>query len=272
LDIDIKQTVHVKDYGAIPDTGEPQGENILDAIMSAVEMGEGTRVLFDPGVYYINAPKIIGDHNRNTVVSPDQALYHLFISNAHGLIIDGNGAALIFEDYFAGAFKFDRCDGVSLINMTIDYKEAPWTQGEVISVDSASMSFEYRVYNDATDLLSDTRMVGAINEKKFNDQVFGMVMDQNNPVLLKKSSNDYFFISGYEKTGDRLYRVYVDDVVYLNPNFIDTGDKITLNNRGVAGSAIDVINSDNIYKKRDCLRVALYRYNRRIRQRRIDCR
>ena len=227
--ITANETINVRDFGAVPNTAEPQGKKIKEAIDAAAAKGNGTRVLFEEGTYRIEPP------------ADKTATYSFIIQNAENLIIEGKNTTLLFEDCYIGAFSFSGCKGVEIKGLTVDYVNEPWTQGTVLSTDPSAGKFIFKANADCCDLLSDPRAA----EGKLG---FGMVMDKDNPVLLKKTANDHFFMTKYEKTGDLTYEISIDKV-YLNPNFIDSGDNIVITNRGYGGDAIAVYDSADIYIK-----------------------
>ena len=248
VDMTVKNTINVKDFGAVPNTGEPQDKAIREAIEAAIKQGPGSRVLFESGTYYIDSltGSDLEPYNHNSLI-PDQAYYHFYYQSVQGLTIEGDNTTLIFKDNYAGAFRFENSNGIAIKNLTIDYETMPWTQATVTKVDAENGAFECRVEADATDLLNDQRMINSMQVENNNNQIFGLVMDRENPVLLKKSANDFFFIDSYEKIGDREYRITMTDKRFINPNFVDVKDKITINNRGTTGSAIDVVYTANTY-------------------------
>lgn len=124
---------HVRDFGAIPDSGDDAGPAIRATIAAAIESGAPAEVVLDKGVYRVGAePK--GE-------------YALTIARARRLAVRGQGntTELVVTSPEAGGIRLSDCDTVTITGLAIDYAPAPYTQGTVAAVDVAGGTFTLTV-------------------------------------------------------------------------------------------------------------------------------
>lgn len=79
----------------------------------------------------------------------------LVIRDARNLTIDGGGARLLVTQYDAVPFRFEKCDGVTLKNFTIDYDPLPYTQGNIVAIAPDHSWIEVDVHEGYPDLLPE---------------------------------------------------------------------------------------------------------------------
>ncbi len=211
--------IKVDDFGAKADDGTDDGEAIRSAVAAAIEKGGGANVIFSKGRYTIGT------------TSADSPLYAFFYKDIEGLSFIGNETEIYLTDNFINAFRFNNCRNISIKGFTIDYETPPWAQGEVIDINAADSTFDMRVENGYT-LFDDPRWKDNIGTDSSSYR-FGMVMDKENPILLKKTVPDFF--KGMEtisKTGESTYRIGLDSRYgkWIGSN-ITIGDKVVINNR-----------------------------------------
>ncbi len=89
----------------------------------------------------VDIPK--GTYRFSDTMHPHQPT-HIDISQARDLSIDGHGSMFIFEKQ-ASAFRFIRCSGITLKNLTIDFDPLPFAQGTVVAMnDTPPRTFDFR--------------------------------------------------------------------------------------------------------------------------------
>lgn len=122
--------VDITDFGAEPDSGEDATFALREALEAAGEMGRA-KLVFPPGRYDF-AHEAHPEHSRHPG----------FAENIDGLTIDGQGAELFFEGRTA-PFMFRNCRDLTVRNLTIDWDEPLFMQGEV--VETGENFFDVRV-------------------------------------------------------------------------------------------------------------------------------
>lgn len=202
--------------GAQVDALYDYGPLIRSAIRTAIQ-NSGTVLEFQAGATYYVAP----------VSSESQATFEFSESEIDGLTIKGNGSSLILLDNFIGCFNFAHSNNVTVEGLTIDTLNPPNAQGTVTAFDKAKqvMTIETdRVYT----MFDDPRLQERLTTKEAN----GTVRNKNNPYMLKPECMNYYFVNSYKKISDTEIQIMLDpQTANLTNNFIEVGDKITLNNR-----------------------------------------
>lgn len=137
--------INVSDYGAYPNDGICDEDQINDAIAAA---GDGDVILFEEGVYNLRKP----DSRFTTNYTA-----HILISNKTNITlrgaVDGNGEPathikreLVFQDNKTGnlpsIFKARVCNGLKLENLTFTNDQLFSTVGKVISKNSSTVNVE----------------------------------------------------------------------------------------------------------------------------------
>jgi len=126
----------VRDFGATPNDATPDGPSIRKCIQTAQASGQKAKIVFEPGIYRIDAApnvKSVGDE-----------WVSLLIQNTNDLALLGapEGTTLTFTNPSASAIVFDSCRNISLKNIQIDYDPLPYAFGTVRSVDLRENTFD----------------------------------------------------------------------------------------------------------------------------------
>lgn len=199
--------------GAEPDSLYDWGPLIRSVLKTAID-NPGTTVEFSEGTYYV-APS-----SKN-----DTYVFDLGEYEAENLTIKGNGAKLMLMDNYLGCFSFRNSNKVTVENMYFDCLEDPFIQATVTAFDKELQILTIKT-DDAYTVFDDERM-----QDRFST-AYGMVRDKNNPYLMNNECNNFFFFTSYEKLSDTEYKIGLSSqTMYLTNNYIEVGDKITLNNR-----------------------------------------
>jgi len=145
------------------------------------------------------------------------------INRTSDLTLEGNGALLLMTKYVM-AINVHDCTKVRLVNMTFDYDPLPFTQGEVVKVDSQAMTWDLRIdagYPSEPEFLALLRNGSPL------------VVDEKQRIM-KRGSDIGGSISKVERQADGVVRITVGnrqslpglqigDVMVLTPQFIFGG-------------------------------------------------
>lgn len=134
----------VRNFGAIPNDGQSDGEGVRKCIQAAVACGEKTEVVFEAGNYRIEpAP---GATAMGELVSlPINRVNNLTLSGADA------GTTLTFTNPSASGIVFDGCHHVCLRNIRIDYNPLPYAFGTIRAVNLAENTFDLELDADSVD-------------------------------------------------------------------------------------------------------------------------
>jgi parallel beta-helix repeat protein len=123
--------VKVRDFGAVPDDHKDDTPAILSAI-KACKNKKNSKLVFEFGSYDIYGSQ--KDEQGNFEPSID-------IKNVSNLTIEGNGSEFIGHNY-STMFHFTNCRNILINKLTVDWDPLPFTQGEVILVDTNFIDIE----------------------------------------------------------------------------------------------------------------------------------
>ncbi|MEI7817827.1 MAG: right-handed parallel beta-helix repeat-containing protein, partial [Desulfuromonadales bacterium] len=194
-----RTTFHVLDYYR---PGMTDAAVIQSAIDAAIASAAPADVVLENKTYHV-----------------DQTIR---IYRANDLTLNGNGAKLVMTKYVM-SINVNDCARTRLTNMTFDYDPLPFTQGEVVKIDTQAMTYDVRI--DA----------GYPGDPQFMTMLktgSSLVVDQKQRII-KQGSAGGGAISSAERQADGVVRVTggrsafdgleVGDVVVLVPQFIFGG-------------------------------------------------
>ncbi|GAA4813952.1 hypothetical protein GCM10023330_22130 [Litoribaculum gwangyangense] len=127
------QTILVSDYGAVVNDGNDDIAGITAAINAAVNIGttaNPVRLLFDDGIYDL---------------MPSSGSHSLNMTDATGVLWDGQGAEFLIHNPIVGFLRLLRCTNTIIKDLSVDYSTLPFTQGKITNVDAANGFFEFVV-------------------------------------------------------------------------------------------------------------------------------
>ncbi len=203
----------ISDCGAVPDELYDWGPLIRSALTTAAN-NPGTAVQFEKGTYYV-AP----ENEAETYV------FDLGEYEVNDLTIEGNGCKFVLLDNYIGCFSFRNSNNVTVNNMEFDCIEEPFIQATVTEFDKALQVITVET-DEVYTVFDDSRM-----QDRFTT-AYGMVRNRDNPYMLKNTANNFFFFTSYEKLNDTKFKFGLSSqTAYLTNNYIEVGDKVTLNNR-----------------------------------------
>ncbi|GAA3576072.1 glycosyl hydrolase family 28-related protein [Snuella lapsa] len=139
-----KQIINVRDYGALPNDGKDDTKALRNAVKAAIAQ-PNSKLLLPAGHYHISDPlalKIQSDALSGKLGKNPQD--QLFVPNKEYAIgLDFNGAkdleiqakdALLICDGWMEPLSFRNARNISLNGITIDYKQRPNNQGEIVNM------------------------------------------------------------------------------------------------------------------------------------------
>ncbi len=199
IDLNIKQTLYVSAYGAIPNDGLDDTNALYLALAWAnmySNLNNPVRLVFETGKYDI---------------FPAENLNHAFsFTGLDCIIIDGNNAEIINHNPQVGVMFFDGCGKVIVKDLSIDYDKLPFTQGKVTAVNSTNKTFDLTI-DDGFPQLDEPYFITA-------PEKWGFLKEQSGKL---KSGADYLFpYYGWTKVTDKIYRVSQPNLI----NQVKTGD------------------------------------------------
>jgi len=133
MELNTTQDIFVADYGAVINDGMNDIAGIAAALNAAVSLANENnpvRVVFENGTYDL---------------MPSTGVHAFSISQATGLLLDGQGAEFILHNPSVGFLSLNRCTNTIVQNLSVDYAVLPFTQGKIINVNKAEGFFEFTV-------------------------------------------------------------------------------------------------------------------------------
>ncbi len=224
--------LNVSDCGAEADSLYDWGPLFRSVLRTAAENSVKTIELSE-GTYYV-APK----------AKTDTYVFDMGEYEIDGLTIRGNGAKFMLMDNYLGCFSFRNSNNVTVENMVFDCMEDPFIQATVKEFDTSKQVLTIET-DEVYTVFDDERM-----KDRFST-AYGMVRNASNPYLMKNTCNNFFFFTAYEKLEDRKYKVSLSSQTStLTNQYIEVGDKITLNNRkGETTFIFDICEAGNFTAK-----------------------
>jgi hypothetical protein len=198
---------HVGDYGAKGDGQNDDGPAIRQAIAAAVEAGPGSKVIFEPKRYRLARAPVD---------------YHIVLTGANGLTIEGNGAELISTPW-NGLVKLEECEDVTVRGLVLDFDPLPFTQGTITEVDAEAGSFLLEI-QDGYD--NPVEVYRKIAEKKPN-WGWGVCMDPKERIR-KPEAHMHYYMETVEAAGNGLLKVTLADKALPYASELNQGDRFVI--------------------------------------------
>ena len=189
--------LHVSDFGATP-ASENVYDDLKSVIAAAKNAGEPVEIRFEKDAVYRISP----------TVNPGMGIFALQISDAHHLVINGQGSTLLITHPEVGGINTDNSSDIVIRDLTIDYDPLPYAQGTISQVNLSENWFELRVDSGFMEPdqpcfdLAMSKWGLTIREEEDGGRRYG-------PIAV--------FSSEWEKTGDKLWRFHVEADGNYNP-------------------------------------------------------
>jgi len=222
-DILVSDTIRVSNFGAIPDDEYIDTKEIQMAIDSANKLGGKVMILFEPGIYRLDA-----FDRRNA----------LEISNATEIVLEGNGAKFMMtrpEILFLKIFDSKR---VIVSNLEVNYEISPFTQGWVTEVNPDEKWLKVKI---------DPGWPSPGNDNFRNaDYKWAFIKDKNNLPAFKEGTEFRLYLNDWEKLEGNIWIYHTSHTSKLKT--VEVGDPFVQISR-VDGCLISASNSEDITLK-----------------------
>jgi len=185
----------VRDFGAIPDDEKPDAGAIRAAIEAAIASGRPARVVFEPGVYRLEAPE-------QTEVRRADRYHTLFVEKAKDLVLAGNGAKMRIMDPTVGFLLVLESERVIVRDFEVDFEILPFSAGVLTKVDAADGILEVEIVPPHPPLDLPHFQSDQLSR-------WGSVLHAEIPGRLKDDTHDHFETESITGLGDNRYRIIV---------------------------------------------------------------
>ncbi|WP_242094513.1 right-handed parallel beta-helix repeat-containing protein [Aestuariivivens sediminicola] len=133
VELNTTQTIVVSDYGANADDGMDDIAGITAAVNAAVSLAtlqNPVRLVFENGTYDL---------------MPAGGTHALSMTDAQGVLWDGQGALFLIHNPVVGFLSLLRCTNTIIQDLSVDYATLPFTQGKITNIDTANGFFDFVV-------------------------------------------------------------------------------------------------------------------------------
>ena len=214
---------NISDYGAVGDGETDDGPAITAAINAAKWSGVPSKVVFEDERTYL-----IGERS--------DCMSYFDIAGVSNLTIDGRGSTVLLEKCTNTFLRFEDCANVKVLNLNVDYKELPFTQGKIKEVKkrTSSDSEEYFILEieEGYPLPPSDKWVKSLyaDGDIRGGWWFGSLMDPKYD-RIKFHKYQSYWIDSVTHVEDRKYRVDLGKASYWWTTFMDVGDRFVINTR-----------------------------------------
>lgn len=213
--------VSPREFGGLPDDDQDDGQALRVALVKAAAEPGGV-VELEPGTYLVDGP---------------DSGYHLTVSGARGLRVEGNGARLVMRNPSSGGILFHDCQDIQIRDLTIDYDPVPFSQGTITAVDPAAGTFDMAVDDGYPHPRSWFFLRAPL--------CFGTVRLRET-AMLREDVGDHLMVARWEAVEDALYRAHIDPGHYRQQLAkVQPGDAFVYVARA-GGGAVDVHASSDV--------------------------
>ena len=133
VNLNTTTTISVVDYGAIANDGNDDIAAITNAINAAVNMSSvqnPVRLLFENGTYDL---------------MPTSGTHSLSMTDAQGVLWDGQNAEFLIHSPSVGFLSLLRCKNTIIKDISVDYETLPFSQGIVTNIDVGGGFFDLKI-------------------------------------------------------------------------------------------------------------------------------
>lgn len=198
----IAQVVNVVDFGATPNNSLDDDRDAIVNAIAACRSLSNPILLFSVGTYHINSVNGSGTY--------------FYINDIDNLTIEGSGSTLEIMglNYQRHVFEFLNCNNLTAQNLNIDYKEIPFSQGQVINTGSNFMDVKILAgFNPQGKAISAYAQYDDLTGQQINNnEDFGTTswtwLDQTNNIIRVNENSHNYTIGTYMLMRHALYDGY----------------------------------------------------------------
>ena len=223
--LNVKLSLNVKDFGAVPNDGKDDRSAVAAVIEKAKSLEGPVQINFDPGIYdFMPAAPEFASAKENAAVP---------LQGCKNLIVDGHGAEILIHRQDISFARVVASTNLVIRNFSIDYDPLPFSQGSVQSVNVSDGSFVFKLQPGFPS--PDDPFFKSCDS-------WGMLKDIKHPGRLKANCPSFFAYKDILPLGNNLFRIVLANKQQLS-NF-DNGDVFVINGRSACIGRYS--NSENI--------------------------
>ncbi|MGC9359168.1 MAG: hypothetical protein ACP5G7_02190, partial [Anaerolineae bacterium] len=213
--------VSPRQFGGVPNDSTDDGQALRVALAKAASRPGGI-VQLEEGTYLVDGT---------------DGGYHLTVSGAESLRIEGNGARLVMRNPSSAGLLLHNCSNVTVRDITIDYDPVPFSQGTITAVDAPAGTFDMVVDEGYPHPRSWFFLRAPL--------CFGTVRLRET-AMLREDVGDHLMINRWEAVEDGVYRAHVQTGYYrVQLAKVQPGDAFVYVARA-GGGAVDIHASSNV--------------------------
>ncbi|MGZ0654776.1 right-handed parallel beta-helix repeat-containing protein [Coraliomargarita sp. W4R72] len=220
------QTIHAKDFGAIPDDGLNDWEAIQKALDALIKSEQPTLLEFENGHYHLDPPT---ENGRATCFR---------LNGLSHAVIDGKGAEFTILNPEVGFLGLSNSDHVIVKNMSVDYDPLPYTQGWIRAIDLTNGTFDLEV--------ADGFPKPDADYFQNSPQRWGSALDPKIPGRFKRGAFTFYSSTGTTRLSDSLFRIQLARTGAQHMQGLEVGDRYQEQARSNAATLFYITGSTNI--------------------------
>ncbi|MGE4490569.1 MAG: right-handed parallel beta-helix repeat-containing protein [Kiritimatiellales bacterium] len=217
--LDVRATMNVRDFGALPDDGKDDHDAVKAAVEKAHSMNGPVQIDFEPGVYDF------GPGTPDFLLGRENTAIRL--QNCRNLIIDGQGAEFRIHRQDVSVIWADSSSNLIFRNFSVDYDPLPFSQGTVVEVSPADADFVLELHPGFPP--PDDPFFLSCNSQGIS---WGILKDASQPGRLKANVPSFFEYRNIRSLGDGRFRIGLAQAEQIAS--FEVGDAFVINGRSAS--------------------------------------
>lgn len=214
---DTETVIYARDYGAVGDGIHDDYKAINRAINAAIATGKPTRLELEANKTYLLGSR---QDNRNLFL----------VENTQNLVIDGKGSELLIDKPTNSLMAIRNCTNVRVCNLSVDYKELPFTQGKITAVDPEKGTYRVVIEDGFPLPASDEWVKHYWKTGKQAGWSYATLQDPNEDhiKIITDVSNDHMYLDSINHIQGREYEVKTTEAHKSRLNDAEVGDRTVI--------------------------------------------